>query len=130
MPDTACVENVIRASSGVEDVRYNVGTGGRPLTWSGIKKPTEVQTFIYTGQSAKIRGALQLEKDYKGRVVLDQNHVEMNRVPDPAVIAATRPVMRHIEIALAQQCDLADLPRSVKERCVKVACPALESNAP
>ena len=96
-----------------------------------VKNESTAITPASTQQNVSEQKELnQLEKDYKGRVVLDQNHVEMNRVPDPAVIAATRPVMRHIEIALAQQCDLADLPRSVKERCVKVACPALESNAP
>jgi hypothetical protein len=126
LPDTTCVETVIRTSPGVDYMRYDVRPGGRPLTWSGIQKPTEVQTFIYTGTSAKIWGALQLEKDYKGRVVLDQNHVEINHLPDPDVIAATRPVMRHIELALAQRCALSELPASVKETCVKVACPSLD----
>jgi Helix-turn-helix domain len=46
------------------------------------------------------------------------------------VTAATRPVMRHIELALAQEYGLVELPGSVKEYCDRVACPTLPRYAP
>ena len=127
LPDLACVQNVVQTAPGVQNVRYTPSDGGRPLTWSGVQQPTKVYTFIYSGDQPKIWGDLQLTQDYKGEVVFDQTHLTMNHLPDPAVVANTRLVMRHIESALARECGLAQLPGSIKEECTKVECPPLAS---
>ncbi len=128
LPDLACVEKVVRAAPGVRDVRYRQDDGGRPVSLSGIEQPTKIYTFFYSGDAPKIWGALQLEQDYSGKVSFDQTHLTMNHLPDPVVIANTRPVMRHIELALSKECGLVELPASIKETCMKVACPPMAGN--
>jgi hypothetical protein len=129
LPDIKCVDNVIRAAPGVEDVRYEL-IQPRPINVLGPRNDVDIYEFIYRGASGKISGALSISRDSKGRVYFGQSHHEINRVPDPDVIAATRPVMRHIELALAQECGLVELPGSVKEGCDRVACPTLTRYAP
>jgi hypothetical protein len=126
LPVVACVESVIRSTPGVESVDYRTYFSGRPLTWSGLKHPTEWHTFQYHGgTSPRISGTLSISKDYNGPVEFVQSIQRMGAAPDAAIVRATRPTMRSIELSLAAQCDLAELPRSVRESCDRVECPTL-----
>lgn len=125
LPDLACVESVVRAAPCVEDVKYEREDGGRPLTLTGIQRPTEVYSFIYRGPKSNVLGVLQLVRDYDDKVRFDQTYLTMNFFPDPAIVAATRPVMRQIELALARECGLEELPAAIQEECSHAECPPL-----
>jgi hypothetical protein len=115
-PTTECVERVLLATPGIASVNYKEWTGGRPLTWSGIKPPTIVETFSYHGPN-NVRGALQYEKDYAGRFTFAQTDLNVGqRVPQEEV-SATRPIMRRVEYALESQCGLVGLTSQIREQC-------------
>jgi hypothetical protein len=120
-PTTECVERVLRATPGIQTVEYKHGTGERPLTWTGIKSPTLVETFIYQGPG-NVRGVLQYTKDYSGRLTFEQSDVRMGRGPPQGEINATRPVMSKVEHALETQCSLVGLALHVTEQCWKEDC--------
>jgi hypothetical protein len=120
-PDIACVERVIRATPKVARVSY-VLSGTRPIN--------QVHSFIYGAEVPSISGALQFGREYSERIFFRQTYLVINRLPDPATVASTRPVMLHVENELARHCGLNDLPQSVVERCTKVECPPLPAVSP
>jgi hypothetical protein len=120
-PSTECVARVLRATPGIDSVEYKHSTGGRPLTWTGIKPPTLVETFIYHGQS-NVRGVLQYTKDYDGRRTFEQYDVGMGHGPPQEEVNATRPVMRKVEVALESQCGLIGLATHTTESCKREEC--------
>jgi len=124
LPDLACVERVVRAASGVQDVGHWAGQGGRALTLSGFLQPELTFTFVYSGKQPKIEGALELIRDQKGKVQFYQSLVRY-QPPDPVVIANTRPVMREIEFTLSRDCGIPELPAGIKETCDGVDCPPM-----
>lgn len=120
-PTTECVERVLRATPGIESVKYKESNGGRPLTWTGIKSPSLLETFIYQGPD-NVLGALQYEKDYAGRFMFAQMDLDMGRVPPQEEITATRRVMRNVEIELESQCGLVGLASRIREQCRRERC--------
>jgi hypothetical protein len=120
-PTTECVERVLRATPGIASVKYKQSTGGRPLTWTGIKSPTLVETFFYEGPN-NVRGVLQYEKDYAGRFTFAQMDLRLGQSPPQEEVSATRPVMRKVEYALESQCGLVELASHVAEQCWKEEC--------
>lgn len=125
LPDLTCVERVVRAAPGVQDVRSWTSEGGRPLTLSGTQQPDRIFNLVYSGRQPKIWGALQLIRDYKGKVQFSQTHILLNHPPDPIVIANTRPVMREIEFTLSRECGIPELPAGITEFCRGVDCPPM-----
>ena len=124
-PTPECVERVLRSTPEIASVEHKQETGGRPLTWTGIKSPTVVENFLYQGPN-NVQGVLQYTKDYDGRMAFWQSNIEMNRVPPQEVITATRPVMRKVELALEAQCGLIGLATHVAEWCNKEECGPLQ----
>ncbi len=125
LPDLTCVERVVRAAPGVQDVRLWTNEGGHPLTLSGTQQPDRIFNLVYSGKQPKIWGALQLIRDYKGKVQFSQTHILLNHPPDPVVIANTRPVMREIEFTLSRECGIPELPAGITEFCHGVDCPPM-----
>jgi hypothetical protein len=107
----------------VEEVQYFETDGGRPLTWTGLKPPTRVHTFVY--RDGSVLGALQVTIRYDGETNFSQHLVDINRKPPQETIDATRPVMRWIEEALQVQCGMAGLVTGIDEHCSGVECPPL-----
>jgi hypothetical protein len=123
-PTTECVERILRATPGIQTVEYKRSTGVRPLTWSGVKPPSLVETFLYQGPE-NIRGVLQYEKDYAGRITFAQMDLRMGQSPPEEEVNATRLVMRKVEYALESQCGLVELASHVTERCWRETCPPI-----
>ena len=123
-PTPECVERVLRSTPGIASVEHKEELGSRPLTWTGIKSPTRIETFFYQGPS-NVHGVLQYTKDYDGRLSFSQSNIGLNRVPPQEVVTATRLVMRKIEIALDSQCGLIGLSTQVTEWCKKEECAPL-----
>jgi hypothetical protein len=133
LPDLACVESVIREAPGVQKTDYKISSEFQRFTWSGIPKavPPYTYTYHYTGSSPEIYAHLEITDDSRGHVDIRQCLLSLNRPPDPTVVAATRPVMQHIELELAARCGLEHLPDVVKESCRGVDCPRLtDARAP
>lgn len=124
-PTPECVEQVLRGTPGIAAVEHRQELGSRPLTWSGIKAPTLVESFLYQGPG-NVKGVLQYTKDYKGRLLFWQSNLELNRAPPQEVVTATRPIMRKVEISLEAQCGLDGLATHVTEWCKKEECPPLQ----
>jgi hypothetical protein len=127
-PDFTCVERVIRAAPGVENVRYSQTQGSRPLTWTGLKPPTGVHTFFY--RDAQVLGVLQITVEYDGKTNFAQTLVDINRKPPQALIDASRPVMQWIEQRLESDCSMTGLTNAIKEDCPGVECPPLRTEKP
>jgi hypothetical protein len=127
-PNFTCVERVIRRAPGVEDVRYSQTEGSRPLTWTGLKPPTVVHTFIY--RDAQVFGALQITVEYDGETEFAQTLVDINPKPPQPVIDASRPVMHWIEQRLESECGMTGLTDAIKEDCPGVECPPLRKREP
>lgn len=123
-PTPQCVERVLRGMPEITTVRHNQVVGGRPITWSGVHEPAFIQNFFYQGPNHVI-GVLQYSRDYKGKMLLWQSNIDVNRVPPQEDVTATRPVMKHVEIALEAQCGLSALTTRVTEWCHKEQCPAI-----
>ena len=121
MPEPALVGATIKSTPGVDKVDYHFEEGGRPLTWSGIKPPDQVYTFVYRG-GTNVHGAVQFIVDYKKSVEYSQTLLEMGRPPAQEWIDATRPVMKQIEVELEKNCGLTNLQTKVVERCIRVKC--------
>jgi len=123
-PSPQCVERVLHSMPEIATVRHEQVLGGRPLTGSGLHERDVIQNFFYQGPD-HIIGVLQYNKDYRGRMSLSQSNLEMNRVPPQEDITATRPVMKHIEIALEAQCGLRNLTSTMTEWCHQEECPPI-----
>jgi len=126
MPKPACVRQVLDSMPGIESVQFRETTEGRYLDMDGMHAGDQVYGFFYQGSSPPLRGNLQFSQDDRGRVSFMQYLMAIRIPPDAALVAASRPVMRQIELSLAQHCDLQALPSAVQERCTKVECPALD----
>ena len=120
-PTTECVERILRATPEIQTVEYKHSTGGRPLTWTGIKPPTLVETFLYQGPD-NVRSVLQYKKDYAGRFTFAQMDLRMGQSPPQKEVSATRLVMRKVEYALESECGLVELTSHVTEQCWKEKC--------
>jgi hypothetical protein len=100
---------------------------------------------LYRGPN-HVLAALQYTKHYKGPPLLQYNKRHMGtmqdsvrmvpvsllqnisslRVPPPQeIVTATRPVMKHVEIALEKQCGMTNLTARIKESCSRVKCPPI-----
>jgi hypothetical protein len=121
MPEPAMVGATIKSTLGVDKVDYRLTEGGRPLTWTGIKPPNQVYTFLYRG-GTNVHGAVQFVVDYKKSVEYSQTLLRMGSPPPQEWINATRPVMKQIEVELEKNCGLTNLQTTVVERCIHVKC--------
>jgi len=122
-PDFECVGQVIRRAPGVDDVEYRRTAGGRPLTWTGLKPPTDVHTYLY--RDGEILAALQVTIEYDGRTDFSQHLLDINRKPPQSQIDASRPVMHWIEEQLETECGITGLASAIEEWCKGVECPPL-----
>jgi hypothetical protein len=118
-PAQECVSRVIKSSPGVTEVAYRASHEGK-----GVFHPTPwIYTYMYRGTPEDhIVGALQIYKEYDGQLTYHDTLLGLNTRPPQAEIDATRPVMRKIEIDLANQCGISGLPANVKETCIGVIC--------
>ena len=115
LPPLKCVSRAIETSPGVAFVRYENSTS-EPV----------VHTFTYRGiEGSHIGGALQLIISSDRDVSFSHSLMMLNKNPPQQDIDATRPVMQHIEEALASQCGATQLPAEIEEQCRGVACPPL-----
>src|ERR1700712_3322125 len=116
-PALDCVQQAIRNTAGVVDVTYKASHTGE-----GLFEPTPwIYTYGFAGKpGSNIIGFLQLEKDYQGHFTYRNTLLGLNTKPPQAQIDATRPVMRAIELALAEHCGLTELPARVREDCIGV----------
>jgi hypothetical protein len=122
-PELACVERVIRATPGIAEVEFRSYHSGKglfhPVPWT--------YSYLYHGKDGSyITGALQIVENYDGAVTLGQSLWTFNAPPPQTWIDATRPVMRVIEMRLAEQCGIRDLPLHIKETCHGVQCTPLD----
>jgi hypothetical protein len=124
-PTPECVERVLWNTPGVDSVEHKQSNGDRPLTLSGIKSPTLVETFFCKGPG-NVRAVLQYTKDYAGRLEFWQSNLDLNRAPPQEDITATRPIMRKVELALESECGLSGLAAHVTEWCRKEVCGPLQ----
>jgi hypothetical protein len=108
----AMVGEVIRATPGVDDVRYKYLEQERVFSLSGAKD--QVYAFSYKGGS-NVRGGLTFTVEPNQSVEFQQSLTCIGG-PSQASIDATRPVMIRIEEALAESCGLTNLRTSVVER--------------
>jgi hypothetical protein len=107
------VHQAIEASPGVAFVRYDATSEA-------------VYTFTYGGtEESHIRGALQLIMRNSRDDSLSQPLMMLGIYPPQQDIDATRPVMQHIEAALASQCGIVQLPARIEEQCSGVTCSPL-----
>jgi hypothetical protein len=119
VPSMDCVRESIASAPGVVSVKFNESTGGRPLTWSGIKAPNKIYNFIFSGSAGSdISGTLQITKNYKSQVLLDETLIAMGGPPPPEELNATLPVMKNIERNLAIQCGLSNLPSKIAQSSI------------
>ena len=123
-PTLTCVEEVLRSTPGITTVEYKRQEGGRPLTLTGLGPPTVNHAFLFSGPD-HVKGVLQYQREANGDVAFWQSNMGLNSVPPQEEVTATRPVMRRIEVSLAQRCQLHDLPSKVTEWCAKEECPVL-----
>jgi hypothetical protein len=122
-PELACVERTIRTTPGIADVEFRSDHSGKglfhPVPWT--------YSYLYRGQDgSNIAGSLQIVETYDGAITMDQSLWEMNTPPPQTWIDATRPVMRAVEIRLAEQCGVRDLPSRIEETCRGVLCLPLD----
>jgi hypothetical protein len=109
LPPLTCVQRAIETCPGVAFVQEDT---------SGA-----VYTFSYSGtDGSHIRGALQLIMRNSRDVSFSQSLLMLNIYPPQRDIDATRPVMQHIEEALASQCGIVQLPAQIEEQCSGVEC--------
>lgn len=112
MPNAAMVGEVIRATPGVDEVRFKYLEHERRFSFSNAKDP--VYAFSYKGGS-NVWGDLSFTVEPNQSV---EFHQEITCIggPSQASIDATRPIMIQIEEALADSCGLTNLRTSVVER--------------
>jgi hypothetical protein len=114
LPPPLCVQQVIKASPGVVFVRYD-----HPQDHDDLFGST--YTFTYAGaEGSHIRGALQIHDSLD--VSFSHSLMMIGVYPPQEDVDATRPVMRHIEDALASQCGMTQLPERIEEECSGVEC--------
>lgn len=123
-----CVRHAIAMTPGVASVTFR--TEEKRL---GVFHPEPtVYSFLYEGApGGKIRGTLQIYRDYQGRFSYHDTYLGFGWHPTPAAadeIEATRPVMRAIEKKLAADCGVTKLPSQVREKCTRLECRPLEEN--
>jgi hypothetical protein len=114
MPPIGKIKEVIETTPGIDEVHYKFTEGGRSLTSTGIKPPSQVYNFWYRG-GTNVHGSLRFIVDYKGTVDYSQSLVEMDSRPPQKWVDATRPVMIAIEARLERECGLTNLSASVTE---------------
>ena len=119
MPEPAVVGAAIRATPGVDDVKYSQSVGGRPLTLTGIKPPDQIYYFSYRG-GTNVHGVVQFTVDYKQSVEYSQYLLRRGSRPPQAWLDATHPVMVQIESRLEQGCGLTNLSETVQETLLRV----------
>jgi hypothetical protein len=122
-PELACVEGTIRATPGIAEVKFESDHNGKglfhPVPWT--------YSYFYRGKDgSNVVGDLQIVETHDGAVMMHQSLWSMNAPPPQSWIDATRPVMRAIEIGLAEQCGVRGLPSRIKETCDGVRCLPLD----
>jgi hypothetical protein len=122
-PELACVEETIRATPGITEVKFESDHSGKglfhPAPWT--------YSYLYRGKDgSNIIGSLQIVETYDGAVTMGQSLWQLNAPPPQAWVDATRPVMRAIEMRLAERCGIRDLPSRIKETCDGVRCLPLD----
>ena len=120
VPPSDCVIGSLQSIQGVSSVRYEVRTGGTPLTWTGLKPPEKLHYYFYDLQG--LHGNLYFSEDYKGKVEFWQGYIMINRTPRQVEIDTIRPVMRQLERQLETECALPNLSVTIKEWCSGVKC--------
>jgi hypothetical protein len=120
-PPAVCVESAIRSVPAVIEVRHERKDGSRPLTFTGVQDPDQLDYFYY--KTADAGATLYIKTDYKGRVELSQHLIDINRRPPQHDVDAIRSIMRQIEQALEAQCEVTNLATSIDEHCSGVDCP-------
>jgi hypothetical protein len=141
-PSLDCIHDVIATAPGVTFVKRSEDRGGKAITLSGLKDDGTTytfwyhgsETFPYTGEKvilkghdvSRIAGDLQVHQDHRGIIWFSQTLYGLNERPPQETVDSSRPVMRWIEQALAQQCGIAQLSEEVRESCNGVTCPPLQ----
>lgn len=101
-----CIEERLRAIPGVENVSYRTETGGRPLTWSGIKPAIIVHRYSFNIDGEDLN--FYLEEYWDGKISYHGGAATTQRDKGPALIQLSKPVFQQIETEI-QQCGYEDL---------------------
>lgn len=78
-PASDCVIRSLQSIQGISNVRYEAHTGGRSLTWTGLKPPDKLHYYFYDFQA--LSGNLYFLEDYKGKVEFVQLHKAQQSAP-------------------------------------------------
>jgi|SRR6185437_10394721 hypothetical protein len=125
LPQLDCVIRVMRLTPGVATVDKMQFETGRELTLTGLHKPGVAYAYSYRGaDGSHVRGDIQFVTSWRGPVDFSDTLLRMWERPPQEDVDATRPVMRNIETALSNQCEVSELRSSIRERCVGVKCPS------
>lgn len=109
MPSMECVREVIASTPGVADVQYrNLGGTDHIFRYDG-------------GQGSHLAATLRLLWKADGTVNFRHYLLDYSSPPQ-ADIDVTRPVMQHIEQAIATKCGIPSLPSQIQEECHGVDC--------
>ncbi|HEY2711216.1 MAG TPA: hypothetical protein VGI60_01780 [Chthoniobacterales bacterium] len=114
MPDPETVRAIVRDTPGIDTVTYRHYEGGFPTS--------KEYYFDYRGGS-EVRGSLRFEIDSRKRIQYSQFLFDLLEPPPQHYIDATLPVMKRIELRLERKAGLPGLQSSVKQDCIRVACP-------
>lgn len=125
VPNMTLLQERVLSYPEIDEAVLKNSQGGRPLTLSGIKPPSELQYLTYSG--SEISGTLHFSTDYQGHTTYHQYHIQMNRRPPQPVIDAIWPIMLRIERDLEYDFGLAGLTSQAQTTARGVVIPLTDT---
>lgn len=118
-PDFTCVQRVLEQTPGIAQVKvYPRYT--RDLLFES--QDSISQSLGFDGTPGSNIGGIVAINRYRGQWSYAGHDTWIRQPPPQAHIDATRPVLKLLEVRLAEQCGLTELKTGIKESCTRVSC--------
>ena len=113
MPNVGIIENIIKSTKGVYNVKYEYFEGGKTLSIKGLQPGEKIHSFNYSGKQG-VWGSVQFIIDPKNNIYFTQTLLDVKKVPEN-IIKESRPVMLEIESKLEKEGGIEGLTSNITE---------------
>ena len=120
-PSFECVKRELMAIDGVSSVRYEVETGGIPITLHGLEEPDQTHRFSYTYKGIS-NSNFWFRVNYLGDTEYVHIASTQNKEAAVSLVQHLRPIILKMENALESRCGFPGIVEKANESCDDGIC--------